>query len=423
MTKPPTYGRAGIPPARTVRNYIDGEREVSEGGDSLALDNPATGEHLGTVPFSTPSEGDEAVATAQEAFEGWRDRPVEERIQPLFRLKELLEAHQEELAELLVQDHGKTLGVKPSEQDPLVPQRIFELIDEAGFPDGVLQLVDGGPDTVTALLEHPGVAGVSFVESTPVAEYIYETAAANGKRVQTQGGAKNHVIVSESADLEFAAEKTGSSAFAYGGERCLANDITLVEESVYEEFVDLALAATDEQVLGNGLDEETTIGALITPDHEQSVRNYIQTGVEEGAELLRDGRDVTVDGAEDGNFLGPTVFGDVTEDMAIAQEELFGPVLGIAPVADLDDAIARLNRSEFGNAASLSTDRGSEARRFRNQAEAGNLGVNVGTVAPMAFFHFGGRKSSFFGDLHVQGEDMIRFYTDETIYIECWPGA
>lgn len=439
-----------------------------------------------------------AVGCGHDAFRDWRNRPVEERIQPLFRLKALLEDHQDELAEILVRDHGKTrseargelrrgienvevacgipkmmqggvlenaapdidesairqpLGVftavtpfnfpgmiplwflpyavatgnafilKPSEQDPLVPQRLFELIDEAGFPDGVVQLVNGGPDTVNALLEHPDVEGVSFVGSTPVAEYIYETAAANGKRVQAQGGAKNHIIVTETADLEWAAEQTVSSAFACGGERCLANDIALVEESVYDEFVDLVLANADEQVVGDGLDSETTIGALITPEHEQRVRNYVQTGIEEGARLLCDGRDVTVDGYEEGNFLGATVLGDVTGDMVVSREEIFGPVLGLASVADLDEAIERIDESEFGNAASLFTDSGSDARAFRNRAQAGNLGVNVGTVAPMAFFHFGGRKDSFFGDLHAQGEDMIQFYTDKTIYIERWPEA
>jgi malonate-semialdehyde dehydrogenase (acetylating)/methylmalonate-semialdehyde dehydrogenase len=263
---------------------------------------------------------------------------------------------------------------------------------------------------------------VSFVGSTPVAEYIYETAAANGKRVQAHGGAKNHIIVTESANLEWAAEQTVSSAYACGGERCLANDIALVEDSAYDEFVDQVLEKADEEVVGYGRDPETTIGALISPEHEQQVRNYIQTGIEEGATLLRDGRDVTVDGYEAGNFLGPTVLGDVTEDMVVSREEIFGPVLGLASVADIDAAIERLNESEFGNAASLFTDSGSDARTFRNRAQAGNLGVNVGTVTPMAFFHFGGRNNSFFGDLHAQGEDMIQFYTDKTIYIERWPG-
>jgi malonate-semialdehyde dehydrogenase (acetylating)/methylmalonate-semialdehyde dehydrogenase len=438
------------------------------------------------------------VTAANAAFEEWRGYAVEERIQPLFRLKSLLEEQQAELAELLVRDMGKTreeavgelrrgiqnvevacgipslmqagmvenaapgidetairqpLGtvaaitpfnfpgmiplwflpyavatgnafiLKPSEQDPLVPQRLFELVDEAGFPDGVVQLVNGGPDTVTALVDHPGVEGISFVGSSPVARDVYETAAAAGKRVQAQGGAKNHVLVAESADLDHAAEQTVSSACACAGERCLANDIALVHEDVYEEFADRVLDVADDQVVGNGLGEPTDIGALISPEHEQRVRNYIQTGIEEGATLLRDGRDPTPDGDEDGNFLGPTVLGDVTADMVVAREELFGPVLGLAPVPSLEAAIDRVNESEFANAASLFTKRGADARRFRAEAAPGNLGVNVGTVAPMPFFHFGGTNESFFGDLHAQGEDAVRFYTDETIYVERWPDA
>ncbi len=481
-----------------VRNYIAGEWREPAGDDGQSLVNPATGESLGYVGFSDAAEVDEAVRAGQEVFDDWRRTPVEERIQPLFELKALLEEHQDDLARTLVTDHGKTLAeargelrrgienvevacgaptlyqsghvqhaapgidetavrqplgvfaavtpfnfpgmiplwflpyavatgnafiLKPSEQDPLVAEQLFELIEEAGFPDGVVQLVHGSVDTVDALLEHDGIEGISFVGSTPVARSIYEKGAANGKRVQAQGGAKNHVIVTETADLEFAAEKTVSSALACSGERCLANDLALVEASVYEEVVDLAVAEALDQVVGNGLDADTTVGALITPEHEQRVRNYVETGVEEGADLVVDGRDVTVEGHADGNFLGPCIFRDVTSDMVIAREELFGPVLGLMPVADLEEAINVLNSSDFGNAASLFTGRGADARQFRHDAEAGNLAVNAGTAAPMAFFHFGGEKDSFFGDLHAQAEDVVRFYTDETVYIERWPDS
>jgi malonate-semialdehyde dehydrogenase (acetylating)/methylmalonate-semialdehyde dehydrogenase len=482
----------------TVENYIGGEWTETSGRDGQDVVNPATGEPIAYVGFSSADDVDDAVAAGQEAFETWRETPVEERIQPLFELKRLLEAHQDELAELLVREHGKTFGeakgelrrgienveaacgaptllqsghvqnaapdidetavrqplgvfaavtpfnfpgmiplwflpyavatgnafiLKPSEQDPLVAERMFELIDDAGFPDGVVQLVNGSVETVDAILEHDGIEGVSFVGSTPVAKTIYETAAANGKRVQAQGGAKNHVIVTESADLEFAAEKAVGSALACSGERCLANDVVVVEESVYEEFVDLTVEQAEEQVVGYGLDEETTVGALITEDHEERVRNYVETGVQEGAELVVDGRDVEVEGYEDGNFLGPCIFRDVTSDMVIAREEIFGPVLGLMPASGIDEAIETLNRSDFGNAASLFTGSGAEARTFRHEAEAGNLAVNAGTAAPMAFFHFGGQKDSFFGDLHAQAEDVVRFYTDETVYIERWPDA
>ncbi len=479
-----------------VRNYVGGQWVEPTGEAGRTTVNPATGAELADVPFSSATDVDEAVATGNEAFETWSASPVEERIQPLFELKSLLEEHQDDLARLLVRDHGKTLAeargelrrgienvevacgipsmmqsgtllnaapnidesavrkplgtfvaitpfnfpgmiplwflpyavatgnsfiLKPSEKDPLVTQQLFELIDEAGFPDGVVQLVNGGADTVNGLIDHEGVAGVSFVGSTPIAKHVYEQSAASGKRVQAQGGAKNHIIVTETADLEFAAEKTVSSACACAGERCLANDVVLVEESVREEFTDLLLEAADEQVVGNGLDPDTDIGALISADHEASVRDYIQQGIDAGGTLLRDGRDVDVD--EVGNFLGPTILGDVDADNPVSREEIFGPVLAIDGVDSVDDAIERMNESRFGNAASLFTGSGADARRFRHDADVGNLGVNVGTSAPMAFFHFGGWKESFFGDLHAQGEDMIHFYTDKGIYIERWPDA
>ncbi|MFC4989856.1 MULTISPECIES: CoA-acylating methylmalonate-semialdehyde dehydrogenase [Saliphagus] len=485
------------PPWDDVRNYIDGDwRAPSEEG--LDVVNPTTGETISYVGFSSDEEVDEAVRAGQAAFEEWRKTPVEERIQPLFALKELLEEHHDDLARVLVQEHGKTLAeargelrrgienvevacgipsmmqaghlpnaapeidetavrkplgvfaaitpfnfpgmiplwflpyavatgnsfvLKPSEQDPVVAQRLFELMEEAGFPDGVVQLVNGGVDTVNALLDHEGIEGASFVGSTPVARTIYERAAKSGKRVQAQGGAKNHVIVTESADLDFAAEKTVSSACACAGERCLANDVVVVDESVYDEFAQRVVDVAKNQTVGDGLDEDTDIGALISADHESNVRDMIATGVDEGAELLVDGRDVEVEERPDGNFLGPTVFGDLDPEMTLAREETFGPVLGLLPVADVEEAIDVLNRSDFGNAASLFTASGADARKVRHEADVGNLGVNAGTAAPMAFFHFGGWKDSFFGDLHAQGDDMIRFYTDEMVYIERWPDA
>lgn len=486
------------PPWDTVQNYIDGQWRTPSSDEGQDVVNPATGEQISYVGFSSTDDVDTAVQAGQEAFEEWSTRPVEERIQPLFDLKQLLEVHQDELAEILVQEHGKTfdeakgeirrgienvevacgipsmmqaghlpnaaqnidetavrkpLGVftaitpfnfpsmiplwflpyavatgnafilKPSEQDPVVAQRIFELIDKTDFPAGIVQLVHGSVDTVNALLDHEGIEGASFVGSTPVAKMVYERAAANGKRVQAQGGAKNHIIVTETADLEFAAKKTVSSAYANAGERCLANDVVVIEKGVYDEFVELVLEQAESQTVGYGLDDETDIGALITPEHEKNVRDMIATGSNEGADLLLDGRDIEVEGYEDGNFLGPTVFGNIDTEMAIAREEIFGPVLGLMAVEDIDEAINVVNRSDFGNAASLFTGSGADARKARHQVDIGNLGVNAGTAAPMAFFHFGGRKDSFFGDLHAQGQDMIYFYTDEQVYIERWPDS
>lgn len=482
----------------TVTHYIDGEWTESAGRDEMDVVNPATGEALASVEFADADVIDTAVTAGQEAFESWRRRPIEDRIQPLFELKRLLEDQIDDIARTLVREHGKTmteargelrrgienvevacgmpsllqaghvehaapgidetairkpLGVfaavtpfnfpgmiplwflpyavasgnafilKPSERDPLTAMKLFELIDEAGFPDGVVQLVNGSVDSVNAIIDHDGVEGISFVGSTPVAKTIYERGAANGKRVQAQGGAKNHVIVSETANLDFAARKTVSSAMACSGERCLANDVVCVEESVYEEFVDQVVTVATDQVVGSGLEPETDIGPLITPEHESRVREFVDAGIDEGAELVLDGRDVSVAGYEDGNFLGPCIFKDVSPEMEIVREEIFGPVLGLMPVADVEEGIEVMNRSRFGNAASLFTGSGAEAQLFRREGEPGNLAVNAGTAAPMAFFHFGGQNDSFFGDLHAQAEDVVRFYTDETVYIERWPDA
>jgi malonate-semialdehyde dehydrogenase (acetylating)/methylmalonate-semialdehyde dehydrogenase len=317
---------------------------------------------------------------------------------------------------------GNTLLLKPSERDPHTPRRLVELCAEAGFPDGVVNLLNGQADTVNAILDHQGVAGVSFVGSTPVAEHVYERAAATGKRVQAQGGAKNHIILSDSADIEFAAQQTVSSACACAGERCLANDVVCVFADVYDEVCEAIAAAAETQTVGYGPDDPD-VGALITEEHRQRVVGFVEDAVADGATLLVDGRGTTVDGYEDGVYMGPTVLGDVDLSMRIAQEEIFGPVVALMSVVGMDEALEVLNASEFGNAASLFTGKGGEAQRFRREAQAGNLAVNAGTAAPMAFFHFGGQKASFFGDLHAQADDAIRFYTDQTVYIERWPDA
>lgn len=479
-----------------VQNYLDGEWRRPGDDPGSTVVNSATGEAITSVPFSSPADVDTAVDAGQTGFETWRNTPVEERIQPLFNLKNLLEKHQDELAETLVLEHGKTfteakgelrrgienvevacgipsmmqaghlpnaapgidetavrkpLGVfaavtpfnfpgmiplwflpyavatgnafilKPSEKTPMTAQAIMELVDEAGFPDGIVQLVNGGADTVNALIEHPGIEGVSFVGSTPVARHVYESAAKYGKRVQAQGGAKNHIIVAASADLEFAAEQTVGSAFANTGQRCLANPVAVVADDIYEEFAVTVVDIASDMHVADGLDDDVDMGPLISDEHYENVLSYVEAGVEEGTDLLLDGREIAV--PEAGSFLGPTVFSDVDPDATIAREEIFGPVLALVRAEDFDDAIDLVNRSEFGNASSLFTDRGREAKRFRHEVEAGNLAVNAGTAAPMAFFHFGGCKDSFFGDLHAQGEDMIHFYTDKAVYIERWPDA
>jgi malonate-semialdehyde dehydrogenase (acetylating)/methylmalonate-semialdehyde dehydrogenase len=482
----------------TVTNFVGGEwRSGSE--DPIPISDPGSGESLGQVAVSSQADVDHAVQAANEAFQTWSRQPVEARIQPLFRFKALLEAHQNELATTLAREHGKTfteakgelrrgienvevacgmptllkqgsgiveqaapdidesgvrqpvgvftaitpfnfpgmiplwflphavatgntLLLKPSERAPHTPRRIVELCVEAGFPDGVVNLLNGQAGTVNAVLDHNGVAGVSFVGSTPVAEHVYERAAATGKRVQAQGGAKNHIILSDSANIEFAAQQTVSSACACAGERCLANDVVCVFADVYDEVCEAVAGAAEAQTVGYGPDDPD-VGALITEEHRQRVVGFVEDAVTDGATLLVDGRDVTVDGYENGIYMGPTVLSDVDPSMRIARQEVFGPVVALTSVAGMDEALEVLNASEFGNAASLFTGKGGEAQRFRRDAQAGNLAVNAGTAAPMAFFHFGGQKASFFGDLHAQADDAIRFYTDQTVYIERWPDA
>jgi malonate-semialdehyde dehydrogenase (acetylating)/methylmalonate-semialdehyde dehydrogenase len=315
---------------------------------------------------------------------------------------------------------GNTFVLKPSEKVPLSSQLIFEAIEAVDFPDGVVNLVNGSANTVTALLKHDDIAGVSFVGSTPIAKHIYSTAAEHGKRVQAQGGAKNYAVVAESAELDEAVPNVIGSVYGNAGQRCLANDVVVGVGDAYDDLRGDLLDAIDDLTVGSGLDEETDVGPLITPDSCERVTEMIEDAVEEGADLVVDGRDYEHPEHPDGNFLGLTLLEGVTADMDIAQTEIFGPVLCLADADDLDEAIMMVNSTEYGNASSLYTERGGEARKYRYEVDAGNIGINVGVCAPMGFFHFGGLKDSFFGDTHAQGEDAIDFYTDKKIQIQRW---
>ncbi|HSK17395.1 MAG TPA: CoA-acylating methylmalonate-semialdehyde dehydrogenase [Gaiellaceae bacterium] len=314
---------------------------------------------------------------------------------------------------------GNTFVLKPSEQDPLALGRTFELLDDIGLPPGVVNLVHGGKDSVNALLEHPGVDGVSFVGSTPVAHHIYETSAKHGKRVQALGGAKNHVIVMPDADLDGAVEGVLSSAFHAAGQRCLANSVCIAVGDVYEPLRDSLVERGGQMVVGEGPDPETEVGPVISAASQERILGWIEKGVEEGGELLLDGRGR---GPEGGNFIGPTII-EAGAGSEIAREEVFGPVLTLLKARDLGHALEILNSSTKGNAASIFTTSGGAMRRFRYEAEAGMLGVNIGVAAPMSFFPFTGWKDSFFGDLHAHGRDAIDFYTEKKVVITRWPSA
>ncbi|WP_305037868.1 CoA-acylating methylmalonate-semialdehyde dehydrogenase [Bacillus cereus group sp. BfR-BA-01316] len=305
---------------------------------------------------------------------------------------------------------GNTFVLKPSERTPLLANRIAELFKEAGLPDGVLNVVHGAHDVVNGILDNEDVKAVSFVGSQPVAEYIYKTAAANGKRVQALAGAKNHSIVLKDADISSTVKEITSAAFGSAGERCMAASVVVVEEDVADELVNRLLQEANAITIGNGLEEGVFLGPVIREGHKERTLGYIQSGVEQGATLIRDGREDDAVNSQ-GYFVGPTIFDNVTQEMKIWQDEIFAPVLSVVRVKDLMEAIHVANASPFANGACLYTDSAKAIREFREGIDAGMLGVNLGVPAPMAFFPFSGYKKSFYGDLHANGKDGVEFYT------------
>lgn len=313
---------------------------------------------------------------------------------------------------------GNSFICKPSEQVPLCQRFIFGLIDKAGFPPGVLNLVNGGKDVVNGILEHPDIKGVSFVGSSPVAKHVYTTGAAHGKRVQALGGAKNFMIVMPDADMGKAADAIANSAYGCAGERCLAASLVLAVDGCEDEIRTRIVANAKGFKVGNGMDEGVTMGPVISASHLEKVEGYVQKGVDEGADLIVDGRGVDTD--SDGHFIGPCVFDNVTPDMVIAKEEIFGPVLGIMKADSLEDALEIVKGQPLANACSIFTTSGKHARTFKYRVEASMAGVNIGVVTPMSFFGFGGAKGSFFGDLKAHGRESFDFYTDRKVLISRW---
>ena len=477
----------------SVGFYINGAWEKPQGRNTYPITNPATGAVLAEVAYASEAEVDRAVRTAHEAYLKWRDVPVVDRVQVLYRFKTLLEQHAVEVAAILTRENGKTaddarmevrraiqmvevscgmpslmmgdslndvareidcktirqpIGVcvgitpfnfpamvplwmypfaiacgnafvmKPSEKVPLTPTRMIELLAEAGLPAGVLNLIHGGKDTVDALLHHPLVKSVSFVGSTPVAKYIYSTSAAQGKRVQALGGAKNHLVVMPDADMAKTVEAIIGSAFGAAGERCLAGSVLVPVGEAAAPLLDLLTKRTEALAVGDGSQAGIEMGPLVTSDHCKRVAGYIDKGITEGATPLYDGR--RLKSPSGGFFLGPTIFDHVTPDMTIAKEEIFGPVLSVIRVKTLDEAIQLVNRSPFGNATSIFTSNGKSAREYSSRIEVGMVGINVGVAAPMAFFPFAGWKNSFFGDLHAHGRDAVAFYTEQKVVMSRW---
>lgn len=304
---------------------------------------------------------------------------------------------------------GNTFVLKPSERTPMLANELAQLFAEAGAPKGVLNIVHGAHDVVNGLLEHPDVKAISFVGSQPVAKYVYERAAAEGKRVQALSGAKNHHIVMPDADMEKAVTNIISSAYGSAGQRCMAcSSVVVVGDG--EEFIQALKQKADELIIGNGMEEEVLLTPVIRDSHRTKVLDYIRHGIAEGASLIRDGRK-EMDKLKDGNFLGPTIFDHVTPEMTIAKEEIFAPVLSLLRARDLDEGLEYIRKSRYGNGATIYTKDAQAVRQFREEADAGMLGINVGVPATMAFFPFSGWKDSFYGDLHVNGKDGVNFFT------------
>ncbi|WP_219273946.1 CoA-acylating methylmalonate-semialdehyde dehydrogenase [Pseudomonas sp. Xaverov 83] len=484
--------------APVIGHYINGQVQDSSSERFSNVFNPATGEVQARVGLASQKTVDEAVASALKAFPAWSEQSSLRRSRVLFKFKELLDQHHDELAEIISREHGKVfsdakgevtrgieiveyacgapnllktdfsdnigggidnwnlrqpLGVcagitpfnfpvmvplwmiplalatgncfilKPSERDPSASLLMARLLTEAGLPDGVFNVVQGDKSAVDGLLQHPDIEAISFVGSTPIAEYIHQQATQRGKRVQALGGAKNHMIVMPDADLDQAADALIGAAYGSAGERCMAISIAVVVGDVGDLLIEKLLPRIDQLKVGNGMQKDSEMGPLVTAEHKAKVEGFIDQGVAQGAKLIVDGRGFKVPGAEGGFFVGATLFDNVTTEMSIYQQEIFGPVLGIVRVADFASAVALINAHEFGNGVSCFTSDGGIARAFARTIKVGMVGINVPIPVPMAWHSFGGWKRSLFGDHHAYGEEGIRFYSRYKSVMQRWPDS
>ena len=316
---------------------------------------------------------------------------------------------------------GNTYIIKPSEKVPLTMQKIFQLIEQIDLPLGVLNMVHGAKETVDAILDHPQIQAISFVGSTPVAKYIYSQASANGKRVQAQGGAKNPTIVLPDADIDMTTHITADAAFGCAGQRCLATSMVVTVGSARKRFSEAIAEAASQRQVGYGLDKGVEMGTVINQVSKERIESLIQQGVNEGATVLVDGRQAKITGYEQGTFVKPTILDGVAPNSDLAKTEIFGPVLSLVHTQTIEEAINLVNQGNYGNMACLFTSSGAAARKFRHDAEAGNIGINIGVAAPMAYFPFSGWKDSFFGTLHGQGKHAVEFFTQTKVVVERWP--
>ncbi|AQZ61870.1 Methylmalonate-semialdehyde dehydrogenase [[Actinomadura] parvosata subsp. kistnae] len=485
---------------KTVKHWINGALADGDSARAAELFDPATGEVSGHVALASAADVDAAVAAASAAFPAWRDTSISRRAQVLFRFRELLAGHLDEIAAAISAEHGKVhsdalgevarglevvefacgiphllkggfsegvstrvdsysirqpLGVvagitpfnfpamvpmwmfpvaiacgntfvlKPSERDPSASLLIARLWQQAGLPDGVFNVVQGDKVSVDRLLEHPDVRAVSFVGSTPIASYVYATGTAHGKRVQALGGAKNHMLVLPDADLDLVADSAVSAGFGSAGERCMAISVVLAVDPIGDELVAKIVERVAKLTVGPGDDPRSEMGPLVTAAHRDKVASYLDLGVEEGAKLVVDGRRSTLVSGEQadqaaGFWLGPTVLDHVPVGSRVHTEEIFGPVLSIVRVRSYEEGLEVINGGAYGNGTAVFTNDGGAARRFQNEVEVGMVGINVPIPVPMAFYSFGGWKSSLFGDTHVHGTEGVHFYTRGKVVTSRW---
>jgi len=483
--------------SKVLHHYVNGSRVEGNSGRYGEVYNPATGEVAARVPLASAAETAAAIEVAAKAFPAWRDTPPLRRATILFRFKELLDQHSDEIAQLIAAEHGKVLNdalgsltrgievvefacgaphllkgtfsenvgtnvdshsvrqpvgvcagitpfnfpamvpmwmfpmaitcgntfvLKTSERVPSTALRLAELFSEAGLPPGVFNVVNGDKEAVDTLLTHPDIAAISFVGSTPVAEYIYRTGTQHGKRVQALGGAKNHMVIMPDADLNQAADALMGAAYGSAGERCMAISVAVaVGDDTADALIERLAPRVAALKVGPATDPNAEMGPLVTRAHYERVRGYVDLGVEEGAKLVVDGRDIRVPGHPDGFYLGGCLFDEVTAEMRVYKEEIFGPVLVVVRVPDFESALALVNAHEYGNGTAIFTRDGDTARTYASRVQVGMVGVNVPIPVPMAFHSFGGWKRSLFGDIHMHGMEGVHFYTKLKTVTSRWP--
>jgi len=481
---------------RKLQYFMDGAWHDSKSGIYMPVTNSSTGEVMAEAPRCSLEEVNACVEAAAAAFPAWRDTPVSQRVQVMFRYKALLDQHKDELATLLATEMGKTLaeahgdvfkaievvelacsvpvtmqgrstmntstgfdtvsykeplgvfvGIAPFNFPAMIPMgwmvplaittgntyvlkaaslvpqtaiRMVELLAEAGLPKGVLNLVTASRDEAEPLLRHPMVKGVTLVGSKKIGLHIYKTAAAEGKRVQSLTEAKNHALILKDAPIIATAKRIINSAFGCAGQRCMALPAICVEEEIADELVGAILDLAKGLKMGPAWEAETELGPLVTNELRESVQGWVETGTKEGGELILDGRNASVPGYEGGFFMGPTLFDNVTSEMRVGIDEIFGPVLCVKRVKDFEEGLQEMNSSEFANGSAIFTMNGKYAREFSRRSDAGMVGINVGIPVPMSTFAFSGHKNSFYGDLHCMGEDGIAFFTETKAVSSHW---